>query len=106
VLKIAHINICSLRNKVHEVNNFLETDYIHILTLSETHLAIHGYYIYRKYRNANGGDVAVYIQNHIPVKLRGSHVKYCLATGSSASPKAQSCGKLLSTTKTASGRYV
>ena len=70
MLKIAHNNICSLRNKVHEVNNFLETHYIHIPTLSETHLAIHGYYIYRKYRNANGGGVAVYIQNHIPVKLR------------------------------------
>ena len=33
-------------------------------------VAIHGNNIYRKYRNANGGGVAVYIQNHIPVKLR------------------------------------
>jgi hypothetical protein len=33
-------------------------------------VAIHGCYIYRKYSNANGGGVAVYIQNHIPVKLR------------------------------------
>ena len=33
-------------------------------------VAIHGYNIYRKDRNANGGGVAVYIQNHIPVKLR------------------------------------
>ena len=50
----------------------------HIL-ISETHLdntfddtvvAIYGYNIYRKYRNANKGGVAVYIQNHIPVKLR------------------------------------
>jgi exonuclease III len=79
VLKIANINICSIRNKVHEVNNLLVTDDIHILTTSETHLdntfddtvvAIHGYNIYRKDRNANGGSVAVYIQNHIPVKLR------------------------------------
>jgi adenine deaminase len=38
VLKIAHINICNLRNKVHEVNNLLVTDDIHILTISETHL--------------------------------------------------------------------
>ena len=68
MLKTAHINICSLRNKVHEVNNFLVTDDIHILTISETHLdntlddtvvAIHGYNIYRKYRNASGGGVAV-----------------------------------------------
>jgi hypothetical protein len=33
-------------------------------------IAIHGYNIYRKYRNAKGGGIAVYIQNHIPVKLR------------------------------------
>ena len=50
-----------------------------ILTISETHLdntfydtvvAIHGYNIYRKDRNAKGGGVAVYIQNHIHVKFR------------------------------------
>ena len=76
VLQIDHINICSLRNKVHEVNNLLITDDIHILTISETHLdntfddtvvALHGY---QNDRNANGGGDAVYIQNHIPVKLR------------------------------------
>ena len=52
---------------------------IHIRTISETHLdntfddtvvAIHGYNIYRKDRNANVGSVAVYIQNHIPVMIR------------------------------------
>ena len=32
--------------------------------------AIHGYNVDRKARNANGGGVAVYIQNHILVKLR------------------------------------
>ena len=51
VLKIAHINICSLRNKDNEVNNLFVTDDIHLLTISETHLdntfddtvvAIHG----------------------------------------------------------------
>jgi hypothetical protein len=56
----------------------LVTDDIHILTISETHLdntfedtvvAIHGYNIYRKDRNANEGGVAVYIQNHVPVNL-------------------------------------
>ena len=31
---------------------------------------MHGYNIYRKYRNVNGGGVAVYIQNHIHVELR------------------------------------
>ena len=66
-------------NKVPEISNMLVTDYIHILTISETHLgntfddtvvAIQGYNIHRKYRNASGGGVAVYIQSHIPVKLR------------------------------------
>ena len=33
-------------------------------------VAIKGYNIYRKYRNASGGGVAVYIQNRIPVKIR------------------------------------
>jgi hypothetical protein len=51
----------------------LVTDYIHILTISETHLdntfddtvvAIHGYNIYRRDRNANEGNA------NIPVKLR------------------------------------
>jgi hypothetical protein len=34
VLDIAHINICSLRNKVHDVNNLLVTDDVHILTIT------------------------------------------------------------------------
>jgi hypothetical protein len=63
-LKIANNNICSLRNKVHEINN------IPILAISETHLynsfddtevAKQGCNIYRSDRNAYGGDVAVYI---------------------------------------------
>lgn len=53
---------------------------------SETHLdnlfdntvvAIFGDNIYRSVRNANGGDIAVYIQSHVPVMLRGPHVKCC-----------------------------
>ena len=54
----------------------ITSDNIHILAISETHLdnsfddtavAIQGYNIYRRDRNAYGGDVAVYIQSHIPV---------------------------------------
>jgi hypothetical protein len=79
VLKITHITICTLRNKVHEINNLLGTEDIHIWTIYETHLdntfddtvvAIHGYKIHRKERNAKGGVVAIYFQNHIPAKLR------------------------------------
>jgi hypothetical protein len=76
---IAHTNICSLRNKVNEINNLLKLYNIHILAISETHLyisfgdtsvEIQGYKIYRRDRNAYGGGVAVYIQSHIPVMLR------------------------------------
>ena len=59
-LKIAHVNICSLRNKVQDIDNLLTTDKIHILAISETHLdntfddatvEIQGYSIYRKDRD-------------------------------------------------------
>lgn len=77
-LKLAHINICSLRNKVIEITEILSCG-IHLLALSETHLddtfndgavAIQGYSLYRRDRNAYGGGVAVYIQNQIPAKVR------------------------------------
>jgi hypothetical protein len=61
-----------LRSKVAEINHLLLTDDIHVLThntFDDIEVAIQGYNIYRKYRNANGGGVPVYIQNHIPVKL-------------------------------------
>ena len=57
----------------------LTSENIHILAISETHLdisfddtavAIQGYNIYRRDRNAYGTGVAVYIQSHILVMLR------------------------------------
>jgi hypothetical protein len=33
-------------------------------------VAIHGFNIYRRDRNANGGGVTFYIRSHIPVKVR------------------------------------
>lgn len=62
-LKIVNINICSLRNKVHEISNLLLSNNIHIMAISETHLdpsfdtevAIQGYNIYRRDRNVYGG---------------------------------------------------
>lgn len=78
-VKITHVNICSQRNKVQDIDNLLTSDKIHILAISETHLdntfddatvEIQGYSIYRKDRDNKGGGVAVYIQNHIPVKVR------------------------------------
>lgn len=56
-LKVAHINICNLRNKVQEVGSLLHANNLHILAISESHLdqpfddiekAIQGYYIFRK----------------------------------------------------------
>ena len=77
-LRIAHINISSLRNKLIEINEIL-SDNVHILAVSETHLdatfddaglMLQGYNIFRNDRNAFGGGVAFYIQDHIPVKVR------------------------------------
>lgn len=78
-LKLGHLNICSLRNKVIDISNILLEGRLHTLGISETHLDssfedsslhIQGYSIYRKDRNIWGGGVAIYIQDHIPVKLR------------------------------------
>lgn len=78
-LKVAHINICSLRNKLIDITSILSQGNIHILLISETHLdstfdslavSIHGYNVNRKDRNRYGGGVTIYIQDHIPVKIR------------------------------------
>lgn len=77
--KTGHVNICSLRNKVQDIDYLLASDKIHRLAISEKHLEntfddatveIQGYSIYRKDRDNKGGRVAAYIQNHIPVKVR------------------------------------
>ena len=76
-LIIVHLNVCSLRNKVHEVQRLAYQHNIHIFTISETHLepafdntavSIQGYNLYRKDRNRFGGGIAIYIQSHIPVE--------------------------------------
>ena len=78
-LKIAQLNICSLRNEVHEITDLLVLNSINILAISETHLddtfadeavGIQGYNLYTKDRNRYGGGVAFYVQNHLPVKVR------------------------------------
>lgn len=52
---------------------------IFILAVSETHLdstfedtsvMIEGYNIYRKDRNAHGGGICIYVQSHLPVKIK------------------------------------
>lgn len=78
-LKIAHLNICSLRNKIQDISEILIEQNLHILAISETHLDstinsplsnIAGYNNYRQDRNANGDGVAIYVQSQIPVRVR------------------------------------
>lgn len=65
-LQLAHINICSFRNKLVEISDVLTTNKIHVLAVTETFsddvVNINGYNIYRKDRNKYGGGVAIYIQ--------------------------------------------
>ena len=76
---MAHINICSIRNKLNEVENIILSNNFHILAVSETHLdstfedtslMIEGFNIYGKDRNAYGGGICIYVQRHLPVKIR------------------------------------
>ena len=78
-LRIAHINVNSLRNKVDELSSLITSETISVLAVSETHLdnsitdtgvGISGYNIFRNDRNIFGGGVAIYIQNNIPVRVR------------------------------------
>lgn len=78
-LKVAHLNICSLRNKINDIEELLTSNSVHILAISETHLdesfsnammSISGFNMYRRDRNCHGGGVAFYVQDHIPVKVR------------------------------------
>lgn len=78
-LIMAHLNVCSLRNKIHEIERLAQLYNFHILTVSETHLdpsidndeiSIQGYNIFRKDRNSFGGGVAVFVQSHIPVETK------------------------------------
>lgn len=78
-LRIAHINIRSLKNKVHEISSLVNSENINVLAVSEMHLdlsitdtgvAIPDYNIFRNDRNIFVGGVTIYIQSHIPTKVR------------------------------------
>ena len=73
-LKIAFLNIVSLRKHRRELEIVLNDDDIDIIGLSETRLDetvrdsdvnIDGYNIYRNDRNANGGGVAIYLKESL-----------------------------------------
>lgn len=66
-------------NKTHEISSLIYNQRINIMAVSETHLdhsvndasvAITDYNVFRNDRNRFGGGVALYVQNHIPVKVR------------------------------------
>uniref|UniRef100_A0A8C7Z1Z2 ribonuclease H n=1 Tax=Oryzias sinensis TaxID=183150 RepID=A0A8C7Z1Z2_9TELE len=76
---LAHLNICSLRNKINEITQICLTENIHVLALSETHLDstfensmlnVDGYRLYRRDRNQNGGGVAFYVKENIVATLK------------------------------------
>ncbi len=79
-LKIGHVNICSLRNKVQDIENLLTSEKIHILAISETHLdntfddatvEIQGYSIYRKDRDNNGEELQFTFKATSLLRLEG-----------------------------------
>ena len=73
-LRLFHLNICSLRNKVDELRLFCETHKPHVLSINETWLDesfsdeeiwLPGFNLLRKDRNCHGGGLAVYIAEHL-----------------------------------------
>lgn len=74
---LAHLNICSLRNKVHVITRV--SDNIPVLARSETHLdtyfddsdlAVERYRLYKRDEDKYGGGGAFYVQGHISVVLQ------------------------------------
>ena len=69
-LHIAHINICSLPNKMNAICKMLKINNSHVLAITESHLDssitesqvhVDGYNFIRKDKNRNGGGVAMCI---------------------------------------------
>lgn len=77
-LVMAHLNVCSIRSKVLELNYLITENTIHILAVSETYLdatvldteiSIDGYNIFRRDKNKHRGGIALYIRNNFPATL-------------------------------------
>ncbi len=73
-LKVAHLNVRSIINKIDEIRMLMSRNKLDVLTLSETWLDssiddfeinVHGYTIHRSDRNRNGGGVAIYVTNQL-----------------------------------------
>ena len=73
-LRILHINICSLRNKLTELRLFCDKHRPHVLSLNETwlddsfldsELYLPGYQLLRRDRDRHGGGTAVYVAENL-----------------------------------------
>lgn len=73
-LRLCHLNICSLRNKLDEVRLFCDTHKPHVLSLNETWLddcfsdleiSLPGYQLMRRDRDRHGGGIVVYVAKHL-----------------------------------------
>jgi len=73
-VKIAQLNINSIRNKIPQVQNFVNDHVIDILELSKTKvdgiklMNIAGFYMYRKDRSNCGGGVCLLVNDTFKVK--------------------------------------
>ena len=77
-LRVATLNICSLRYKINDLERLLDEEEIDIIGITETwldstfgdgELHIAGYTLHRLDRSGRrGGGVCVYCKDHIPVK--------------------------------------
>jgi exonuclease III len=73
-LRVFHLNICSLRNKLDELRLFCDKYQPHVLSLNETWLdnsfmdneiSLPGYNLMRRDRNRNGGGLVVYVAENL-----------------------------------------
>ena len=74
-VNIATFNARSIRNKIHEINNFTESSSIHILAVTEswlgpsipdTRVELPNFQApFRRDRNENGGGVSIYLSNTV-----------------------------------------
>ena len=76
-LRLFHLNICSIRNKLDELRLFCDEHKPHVLSLNETwlnnsildsELAIPGYNIIRQDRDRFGEGLAVYVAEQLTYK--------------------------------------
>ena len=73
-LRVCHLNICSLRNKLDELRLFCDRYQPHVLSLNETWLdnfftdneiSLPGYNMMRRDRDRNGGGLVVYVDENL-----------------------------------------